>query len=185
MDLVIHSTGQAHTGYTAFDRKHICVDVTIVDPTAPSHITGRSNVLTPGSAAKAAAQEKINHYQVEEFDSASYTLTPLALESYGRWGEPAQQLLQGLATHIAGGPGCDKVRRGRILYHIRQRLSVALQRQLAGRILRHLQEVRRRHSGGPPAMAARGDLNMGVMGLDLFGSDDFDTHPGARLGAAT
>ena len=47
-----------------------------------------------------------------------------------------------------------------------------VQRQLAGRILRHLQAVRRRRpGGGPPAMVARGDLNMGVMGLDLFGSD--------------
>ena len=84
----------------------------------------------------------------------------------------AQHLLQGLATHIAGGPGCDKIQRGRILYNIRQRISVALQRQLAGRILRHLQAVRRRRpGGGPPAMVARGDLNMGVMGLDLFGGD--------------
>ena len=84
----------------------------------------------------------------------------------------AQHLLQGLATHIAGGPVCDKLQRGRILCNIRQRISVALQRQLAGRILRNLQEVRRRRPGGSQsAMAARGDLNMGGMGLDLFGSD--------------
>jgi hypothetical protein len=164
MDLVVHSAGLARTGNAAYDRKHLCVDVSIADPTAVAH----KDYTRPGVAAAAAAERKLQHYQVDEFDSASYNLIPFVLESDGRWGLQADELLRGLATHIAGGPGCDRARRARVVCNLRQRLSVALQRQLSGRAIRHLSECRRRQAGGPPAMLAAGELLVGELGMDLY-----------------
>jgi hypothetical protein len=167
MDLVVHSAGVAHTGITAFDRKHLCIDVSIADP-ASTRLSSLADVLTPGAAAATVEKDKRAHYQVDLFDSASYNLNPFVLESDGRCGLAAEELLRGLATHIAGGPGCDRVRRGRVLYNLRQRISVTLQRQLSGRAIRHLAECRKRQLGGPPAMAAAGQLGVGALGIDLY-----------------
>jgi hypothetical protein len=164
MDLVVHSAGLARTGKAAFDRKHLCVDVSIADPAAVCH----QDYATPGVAAAAAETRKREHYQVDEFDSASYNLIPFVVESDGRWGAAADEFLRGLATHIAGGPSCDRARRARVLCNLRQRLSVALQRQLSGRAIRHLAECRRRQAGGPPAMMAAGELLVGALSMDLF-----------------
>ena len=57
-----------------------------------------------------------------------------------------------------------------MMHNLRQRLLVALQRQLSVRTLRHLAECRRRGLGGTPAVVERGDLDAGVMGVDMFRS---------------
>jgi hypothetical protein len=167
MDIVAYSAGLAFTGVREFDTKHLLVDVTVADTSATHVFSGAA--ATPGFAAENSAARKHNTYG-DLFDSSSYTLIPFAIESFGRLGKEAQALLRGLANHIAGGPGCDKVFRGRVMHNLRQRLSVALQRQLSVRTLRHLAECRRRGLGGTPAVVERGDLDAGVMGVDMFRS---------------
>ena len=167
MDIVAYSAGLAYTGVRDFDAKHLLVDVTVADTSATHAFSGAA--ATPGFAAETSAARKHTTYG-DLFDSSSYTLVPFAIESFGRLGKEAQALLRGLATHIAGGPGCDKAFRGRVMHNLRQRLSVALQRQLSVRTLRHLAECRRRGLGGTPAVVERGDLDAGVMGVDMFRS---------------
>jgi hypothetical protein len=163
MDIVAYSAGVAFTGVRAYDAKHLLVDVTVADVTTTKHLSGAAK--TPGFAAASAAKTKHTTYG-DLYDSSSYTLVPFALESFGRLGLEAQSLLGGLATHAAGGVGCDMALRGRLLHNFRQRLSVALQRQLASRILRHLAACRRRTSGGAPAVVARGDVVAGAFAGD-------------------
>ena len=167
MDIVAYSAGLAFTGVRDFDTKHLLVDVTVADTSATHAFSGAA--ATPGFAAETSAARKHNTYG-DLFDSSSYTLIPFAIESFGRLGKEAEALLRGLANHIAGGPGCDKVFRGRVMHNLRQRLSVALQRQLSVRSLRHLAECRRRGLGGTPAVVERGDIDAGVMGVDMFRS---------------
>ena len=167
MDIVAYSAGLAFTGVRDFDAKHLLVDVTVADTSAIHVFSGAA--ATPGFAAETSAARKHNTYG-DLFDSSSYTLIPFAIESFGRLGKEAEALLRGLANHIAGGPGCDKAFRGRVMHNLRQRLSVALQRQLSVRTLRHLAECRRRGLGGAPAVVERGDLDVGIMGVDMFRS---------------
>jgi hypothetical protein len=55
-------------------------------------------------------------------------------------------------------------------YYYINKKKCTIQRQLSVRTLRHLAECRRRGLGGTPAVVERGDLDTGVMGVDMFRS---------------
>jgi hypothetical protein len=165
MDIVAFTAGVASTGVREYDAKNLLIDVTIADTSAQHVVAGAA--AKEGFAAARAAERKHTTYG-DLFDSSSFTLVPFAIESFGRLGKEATTLLSCLATHIAGGRGCDLAYRGRTMALLRQRISVALQRQLSVRTLRHVAECRRRLLGGPPAAELRGDLDVGVMGFSEF-----------------
>jgi hypothetical protein len=60
------------------------------------------------------------------------------------------------------------VLRGRVVYNLRQRISLALQRHLSILTLDHLAEAPTAGSGGAPVVVAHGDICVGVMGSDVF-----------------
>jgi len=72
-------------------------DVSIVHPAGASYVKGAAR--QPGKAAAQRDAEKIAKYA--SADPNGYTFIPLSMESFGRLGKPAMQLLNRLATTAA------------------------------------------------------------------------------------
>ena len=129
------------------------LDVTVVDPLV--HIRHRAST-TDGAAAAFAHTRKLQKYRGASlrFDHATYTLWPLALESYGRWGDTAEEFIDALATHAIGGADSASWRaKGAIVHGIRQRLAVTLQRATSAHVMRYAQrrlELERASGGTVP-----------------------------------
>jgi hypothetical protein len=70
---------------------NIIVDVTVVDPTSHTHVTGSSNATL--HTAMKLEQRKITRYSAEA-KRHGFTLYPFALETYGGWGPTASKLLK-------------------------------------------------------------------------------------------
>jgi nucleotide-binding universal stress UspA family protein len=77
-------------------------DISVVHPAAPTYVAGAAQ--TDGSAAAARDQLKRARYETE--DPAAYAFTPFSVETYGRLGKPAMELLNTLATAATRG-GAD------------------------------------------------------------------------------
>jgi hypothetical protein len=69
-------------------------DVSVVHPAAPTYVAAAAQ--TDGSAAAARDQLKRARYQSD--DPAAYAFQPLSVETYGRMGKPAMQMLNTLAS---------------------------------------------------------------------------------------
>jgi hypothetical protein len=69
-------------------------DVSVVHPAAPTYVAAAAQ--TDGSAAAARDQLKRARYQSD--DPAAYSFQPLSVETYGRLGKPAMQMLSTLAS---------------------------------------------------------------------------------------
>ena len=69
-------------------------DVSVVHPAAPTYVAAAAQ--TDGSAAAARDQLKRARYQSD--DPAAYAFQPLSVETYGRLGKPAMQMLNTLAS---------------------------------------------------------------------------------------
>jgi len=150
MDLTM-AAGELHNGGVRGLVTHAALlDFTCVDPHAPAHLI--DSALTDGAAAAAAALTKTNHYS-GKFSPASAKLWPLAVESYGRWGEEADVFFNALAEHACGGRQSERFRyKGVVLNRVRQTLSVALQREMHRAVMGY---------GGQVARARLGRLGMG------------------------
>jgi len=150
MDLTVAAGDLRQGGVDSLVTHAALLDITVADPHAPCNVTG--SALQDGSAAASAADRKTNHYR-NTFDCASSTLWPMALESYGRWGQPAEQFFGAMAEHAVGGRESARWReKGAVLHRIRQVLAVALQRGLhrSVRGYRHVVDLAR-HRGVPAA----------------------------------
>jgi hypothetical protein len=120
------------------------LDVTVGDPLTCLRYNAHAR---DGVTATRAQDRKVIHYR-DQFDSASYNLWPLAVETYGRWGADGEVFIDALATHAVGGPDSASWRaKGAIAHSIRQHLAVALQRAVSAAVMRHTQ--RRRALGRP------------------------------------
>jgi hypothetical protein len=120
------------------------LDVTVGDPLTCLRYNAHAR---DGVTATRAQDRKVVHYR-GQFDSASYNLWPLAVETYGRWGADGEVFIDALATHAVGGPDSASWRaKGAIAHSIRQHLAVALQRAVSAAVMRHTQ--RRRALGRP------------------------------------
>jgi hypothetical protein len=131
------------------------LDLTVADP--HSHLHHHSDTVDGASAAAAAAR-KLDHTYRGTFSRASYTLWPLAVETYGRWGTAAEEFLDALATHVAGGRRSLTWRtKGAVLHHIRQVLAVTLQREVSRAVLTYDHHLRlATHRGARAPAPARG-----------------------------
>ena len=77
------------------------IDVTVVDPLAPSYFQGVAKSLTPGLTAQQAEQKKKNKY--DALARAQHcTFFPFAVETLGTFGAGAAKFLRILATHREG-----------------------------------------------------------------------------------
>jgi len=69
------------------------LDITVATPMKQEFLRYNAAATTPGVAAAHAERAKHIHYE-------PYHVTPLAMETFGRWGEEALQFLKSLAhTH--------------------------------------------------------------------------------------
>jgi hypothetical protein len=134
------------------------LDVTVVDP----HSRIRFGAATRnGAAATYAHRRKLAYYRGAF--RASHSLWPLALESYGRWGEDAEAFFDAVATHAVGGADSATWRaKGAVVHSIRQRLAVTLQRALSQHVLYYMQRrltlVRGEGGDAPDAAVALADF---------------------------
>jgi len=128
MDLTVVAGELRQGGVAGLVTHAALLDVTTTDPHAPYNMP--HSALRDGASAAAAAERKLNHYR-GTFNRASAKLWPLAVEAYGRWGEPAEEFFGAMAEHAVGGRTSDRWRqKGAVLHRIRQVLSVTLQRGL-------------------------------------------------------
>jgi Reverse transcriptase (RNA-dependent DNA polymerase) len=79
------------------------VDVSVIHPCASAYVVAASR--KEGSAAEVRDQQKRAKY--ERTDPHGYAFVPLSIETYGRLGKPAMQLLNTLGDKAAEG-GADK-----------------------------------------------------------------------------
>lgn len=128
MDITVAAGGLRQSGNASLLRTAALLDVTCVDPHATSNL--QIAALGDGAAAARAVAHKIRTY-TGSFVQSSYTLWPMAVESYGRWCTPAEEFFNAMATHAVGGSTSDRWReKGAVMHRIRQTLSVTLQRAL-------------------------------------------------------
>lgn len=79
-------------------------DISVVHPAASTYVLGASR--TDGSAAAARDRLKRDRYQTA--DPTGYAFTPISVESFGRLGKPAMELLSTLASIAAAGGSVDR-----------------------------------------------------------------------------
>lgn len=94
------------------------VDVSVIHPCARTYVAAASR--KEGSAAALRDQQKLDKY--ETADPHGYAFVPLSIETYGRLGKPAMQLLNTLGDRAAEG-GADK---SAFVTNALRRLSMAL-----------------------------------------------------------
>jgi hypothetical protein len=121
------------SGNQRLQRFGALLDVTVVDPLV--HLRHRAATVDGASAAFAHAR-KLATYRGSYH--ASYNLWPLALESYGRWGDAAEEFLDAVATHAVGGADSMSWRaKGAVVHALRQRLAVTLQRAVSEHVMHY------------------------------------------------
>jgi hypothetical protein len=118
--------------------KAVLIDYTLTEPAGPANIAHHGTPYTPGAAAAHATANKHTHYS-RKFDRDSYTLKVFAVESYGRLGVEAEELLQACAYTAAGGAAAfDQNLYGQLIFRWRHAISIYLHRALSVRTLEHL-----------------------------------------------
>jgi hypothetical protein len=131
MDLVMPANELHHSSVTLLHTRAALIDMTIADPQSITALTApllASSPVTDGAAAAAAADRKVRHYS-GSFRQTSYKLWPMAVETFGRWGEDAEVLLDAMAEHAAGGrAGAAWRKKGSYKHYFKQVLAVTLQR---------------------------------------------------------
>eukprot|EP00953_Heterococcus_sp_UTEX-ZZ885_P000701 900-Heterococcus_DN1.PRE.1 len=120
-----------HSSVTLLHTRAALIDMTIADPQSITALTApllASSPVTDGAAAAAAADRKVRHYS-GSFRQTSYKLWPMAVETFGRWGEDAEVLLDAMAEHAAAGrAGAAWRKKGSYKHYFKQVLAVTLQR---------------------------------------------------------
>lgn len=110
------------------------IDVTIVDPLAPSYFQGVAKSLTPGLTAQQAEQKKKNKY--DGLARAQHcTFFPFAVETLGTFGAGAVKFLETLATHH-GEYVKDGLTKEQFLGHAASSIAIAVQRRNAACLLK-------------------------------------------------
>ena len=117
-------------------------DISVTHPPAPSFVAAAA--LRGGAAAARRDQDKRNKYR--RIDSTGYTFHPLTVETYGRLGTPAMQLLNKIAD-IAENTG--SVHKGAFVTNALRQLSIALCRGNA-LVYRHCAFAMNRLTGVAP-----------------------------------
>ena len=145
MDLTMAAGELRHGGVPDLSTHAALLDITCGDPHAPHNLL--NSAMADGATAAAAASIKINHHS-GSFSPASAKLWPLAVESYGRWGVEALTFFSAVAEHVCGGRHSDRFRlKGAVLHHLRQVMSVALQRDLYRSVMGYKGQVARARLG--------------------------------------
>ena len=86
-----------------------------------------STSITPGTAAEKAEKAKISLYQELAKD---YNSTPIALETFGSWGQQGHNLVKEIGQKLCNITG-DK----RSTFYLFQRISMAVQRGNSASVL--------------------------------------------------
>ena len=117
--------------------ERLLVDVTVVRPTAPSHLrNARLAVATKGLACAAAAERAKRAKYGALCAERGWKMCAFALESYGALGQSARKLLHTLASKA------DEVSAAAFLQHACASLSVALQAANAAIVVGGRQRLR-------------------------------------------
>ena len=117
--------------------ERLLVDVTVVRPTAPTHLrNARLAVATKGLACAAAAERAKRAKYGALCAERGWKMCAFALESYGALGQSARKLLHTLASKA------DEVSAAAFLQHACASLSVALQAANAAIAVGGLQRLR-------------------------------------------
>jgi hypothetical protein len=117
--------------------ERLLIDVTIVRPTAPSHLRNPRLQVTHRGLACAAAAERAKHAKYDSLcKERGWTMVPFAIEAHGAVGESARQLLHKLATTV------DDMSGHAFVQDAHARLSVALQSANAAIAIGGLQRLR-------------------------------------------
>jgi hypothetical protein len=95
------------------------VDVSIIHPAAATYVRGAAH--TDGSAAAARDHAKRARYETDH--PGGYAFKPFSVETYGRLGKPAMQLLNDLASAATAGGVRFK---GDFVMHALREISVSL-----------------------------------------------------------
>ncbi len=98
----------------------LVIDVSVVHPAAETYVQDAAN--TDGAAAAVRGARKVEKYSCGQA-GGGYDFEPVIVETYGRLGEPAFELLQRLAG-IAAASG--KVDEGKFIENTLKEMSVAL-----------------------------------------------------------
>ena len=120
--------GKRPDGLTLFPYKHgksLLWDVTCVDSLADTYISSTSE--SPGTAAERAERAKIVLYEELTKD---YIFTPIAVETFGSWGEQGHTLIKEIGQRL-----CDITGDKRSTNYLFQRISMAVQRGNASSVL--------------------------------------------------
>jgi hypothetical protein len=81
--------------------QRLLIDVTIVRPTAPTHMRNLRLKVTTRGLTCAAAAERAKHAKYDALcKERGWQMVPFAIESHGAIGDSARQLLQKLASHV-------------------------------------------------------------------------------------
>jgi hypothetical protein len=164
MDLVVYPT-RPQTGDAALDATNWLLDFTISEPCAASHLQLAAS--TAGHAASSAATAKLNKY-LGTFVPATFTLLPLAGETYGWICGAFVRFMRAAITHRFGGPEAvrlDPTGFGKLLATERRQLAVAVTSAVAAQRLAHMRVCAR------PA-AARGVQAASDAAGSVLGSGD-------------
>jgi hypothetical protein len=102
----------------ALDSALTVADVSVVHPAAPTYRQAASR----DAGAAAAHRDRSKREQYERADPQGYAFIPLSVESYGRLGKPAMELLNTLATKAGG----SEEFKGCFVTNALRELSVAL-----------------------------------------------------------
>jgi hypothetical protein len=151
MDVTTRPGALPLSGHRDLQRLGALLDVTVVDPL--THL--RFHAATrDGAAADRAHRRKLQTYS-GSYDHSSYKLWPLALESYGRWGDAAEEFIDALASHVVGGADSVSWRaKGVVVHGIRQRLAVTVQRAVSEHVLYYSHRLLTRAHAGDAALAS-------------------------------
>ena len=115
----------------------LLIDVTIVRPTAPTHLRNPRLKVTTCGLACAAAAERAKHVKYDALcKERGWQMIPFAVEAHGAVGESARQLLHKLASKV------DDTSAHAFLQDAYARLSVALQSANAAIAIGGLQRLR-------------------------------------------
>lgn len=117
--------------------ERLLIDVTVVRPTAPTHLNNPTLAPQANGLATAAAAERAKHAKYDEACRLRrWKMIPFAFESYGSLGSEARRLLNTLASKS------DEVSAQAFLQHAAASLSVALQASNAAIAFAGLQRLR-------------------------------------------
>ena len=127
-------------GHRRREDRHLLLDLTVVNPCAPSNLD--REVTRPGVALAEAAKRKHNKYRGTF--PATYTLVPLAISMCGTLGADTQALIKAMAVRrvdLTGTALTGQARaaaEGRETAHLRRRFSFVLHQALSSRTRHHL-----------------------------------------------